>query len=435
MAGTEMYTSTLASGLHAVGNDISVVCVGQWDTGNYHFNGFSIDEYHGIQVTRVNLNWLKAPDSSRYLYDNPRVADFFGQHLSQINPDIVHVSSCDRLSASVITVAKQMGIPVVLTLTDFWFLCPRINLVRSDGELCNGQTTPWECLQCMLNGTKFYTAATKVLPASLEQPAITWVSKQSSITRQRGLRGLATDMADRKRYLQGLLRQADYVMIATEFGRRLFEAILPDKEIHVVPYGHDLNWLSGYSGKTPSSNLRIGYIGRLDESKGPQLLIEAFGQLPFGNPVVLSIHGWMPQNAFGVRLQSLIDGDPRITFFGSYAHEQSAEIFMNLDVLVIPSLWYDFPLVAHEALATKTVIVATDLPGLNEIVQNEITGLLFERANPTSLKLQLERILLNPGLTSSLRKNMPGIRPIDDAVDELMGIYTQLTYKADLSQT
>ena len=57
---------------------------------------------------------------------------------------------------------------------------------------------------------------------------------------------------------------------------------------------------------------------------------------------------------YGAQLRALAAELPNLTFGGTYAHEQSAAIFAGLDVLVVPSLWYDFPLIIYEAFATNT---------------------------------------------------------------------------------
>ena len=425
-AGTEVHTLGLAAGLQELGHEVSVICIGRWNEGPHYFNGFTHDVYQGIAVTRVNLNWLRAPDPTGYLYRNPIIADLIRQFIGEQKPDVVHVTSCDRISASVIPSAKQAGVPVVLTLTDFWFICPRINLVRSNGTLCDGQTTAWDCLKCMTAGTKIYRGLAKFLPAAALQAAVTGISRRPRLTRHRGLRGMAGDMADRKRYLSDVLRQADYVAIATPFGRKIYNSIVQNKEIHLMPYGHDLSWLSAYSGKTPSAVVRIGYVGRLDETKGAHLLIQAFKRLPTHLPAVLSIFGRLPHDPYGESLRMLAAGDQRIHFYGTYAHEDSARVYTALDVLVIPSLWYDFPLVAHEALASQTALVATDLPGLNEIVDDETTGLLFPRGDVSALTEKLHRLLVEPDLLKRLRENKVSVRSVQDAAREYSRLYDRL---------
>src|SRR5512134_1897825 len=119
-AGTETYTAGLAEEMSQRGHDVFVLCAGDWDKGDNYWNGVTQDVQKNIPVRRVNLNWVQAPDPFGYLYDNPVVAEYLRNLLREIKPDVVHVTSCETLSASVIRTVKEVNLPLVLSLTDFW---------------------------------------------------------------------------------------------------------------------------------------------------------------------------------------------------------------------------------------------------------------------------------------------------------------------------
>ena len=95
-------------------------------------------------------------------------------------------------------------------------------------------------------------------------------------------------------------------------------------------------------------------------------------------------------------------------------------------MLVIPSLWYDFPLVAYEALATGTIIIATDLPGLNETIEPNVNGLLFPRGDVVALAQQLTRLVEDPDLFDRLRRQTTKVKTIAEATRELESLYQLL---------
>jgi glycosyltransferase involved in cell wall biosynthesis len=194
-AGTETYTASIAEELQERGHQVQVLCTQDWQSGQHYWNGYMDEVYDGVPVCRLNLNWTKAPDPFRYLYDNPVVADFLAGYLELVRPDLVHVTSCENLSASVLHVVKDAGLPLVLSLTDFWFLCPRINLLHADGTNCDGRTTAWECLRCKLLDQKAYRWPSRVLPEETVSSLLTYASKHPILTRQRGLRGMAGELA------------------------------------------------------------------------------------------------------------------------------------------------------------------------------------------------------------------------------------------------
>ena len=425
-AGTETYTAGLAKELQRRGHFVQVLCAGEWDKGPAYLNGAEDDLHDGIQVRRLNLNWQKAPDVFRYLYDDPVVEQYLVNLLTLDRPDLVHVTSCETLSASVLRAAKRTGLPAVLSLTDFWFLCPRMTLLHGDGALCDGQTTPWQCLRCMLYSGKAYRWPKRLLPDRLLGPILLEISRHSSLTRQRGLRGMAGDMANRKALLREMLQWPEVRTTASAFVRDIFQANGVSSPIRVQPYGHDLAWLHDYPGNTPSSRIRFGYIGQIASLKGAHLLVEAVRHLEalFPGRFTLSVYGNLQADEqYGERLRALAAGSESVRFRGTYAHERTGEVFTNLDVLVVPSTWYDFPLIIHEAFAAEVPVIATKLGGMAEVVTHEVNGLLFERGNVADLTRQLARMVAEPQTVDRLRAGIQPVRTVADEVTELEAIY------------
>jgi glycosyltransferase involved in cell wall biosynthesis len=428
-AGTETYTAGIAEEFAHRGHEVGVLCAGEFDRGEAYWNGVTEDVYHGVRVHRLHLNWGKSPDPFGYLHDNPLVAEYLNEFLQRFRPDLVHVTSCETLSASVLAVVKEAGIPLVLTLTDFWFLCPRTNLLQADESICSGQTTPGDCLDCMMQRNQSYRRIRKVIPPEILKPVTGLISQAPSLTRLRGLRGLAGDMAERKSMLQHALTLPDVRITASPFVRDMFLSNGVTAPILVKPYGHDLSWLATYHGKTSSTVVRLGFIGQIINAKGLHLILGALSRLP--EPVLtkftLSIYGKtdsFPNYARKVR--ELAAGFPNVSFEGTYPHAESGNIFSNLDVLLVPSIWYDFPLVIHEAFASGTPVIATNLGGMAEAVEHERNGLLFERGNVDDLAHQLERVVTEPDLLSKLQLGFPPVRTNADEVDDLLQLFKKL---------
>ena len=424
--GTQAYTAGLAVELRSRGHAVQVLCGGTWEQGRFALNGVESTTYKGVPVRRLQLNWKKPPDPCRYLYDNPEVAAYLRRYLHDTPPDLVHVTSCERLSAGILREVKDAGIPLVLSLTDFWFLCPRINLLRSDGENCSGATTPMECLECQMRGSKAYEWPRSLLPAVAADQLLQKVVRFPQLTRQRGFRGMAADMADRKALLSEALTWPNVCITASEFVRSVFVNAGATRPIHVMPYGHELQWLDRYDGKTRSDVIRFGFVGQISKSKGVHVLLEAARMLherrPGGFKVV--IYGNLDKDeAYKRRVLAIAEGLPEIEFAGVYRREDSAAVYASFDALAVPSLWYDFPLVMHEAFATKTPVLATDLGGMAETVSHEVNGLLFPRGDSTALARCMERILDEEFLLPALAARTPRVRTVEEEVDELLKLY------------
>jgi glycosyltransferase involved in cell wall biosynthesis len=240
-AGAEKRTLGYALSLHGLNHEVQVVCADKWEEGKKHWNGFVDETYQNIPVRRIHLNWKRAPNPNRYLYNNPLVEQHFRKWLTEWKPEIVHITSCMTLSASVINATKDQNIPTVLTLTDFWFICPRINLIRQDASLCDGKATPWECLECMFGHSSIYKRLTGLLPANATRGLVTFISKQPLITRLRGFRGKMCHMEDRKRFLSKILKRVDYITAPSKSLRDIIKDSGVTQLIEVIHSGHDLS--------------------------------------------------------------------------------------------------------------------------------------------------------------------------------------------------
>lgn len=428
-AGTETYTAGIAKGMQRRGHSVQVLCCGDWDEGPRYWNGYQDGAHNEIPVRRINLNWQKSPNPFGYLYENPEVAKHLAHYLDEIRPDLVHVSSCETLSASILQTIKSRRIPQVLSLTDFWFLCPQINLLRSDGENCDGLTSPWDCLQCLSRGSKVYRLSEQLLPERGVETLLTAIGKSPLLSRQRGIRGILGDTADRKQYLREAFSLPEIRLVASRFVQNVYKTNGFDDSMQLHPYGHDLAWLENYHGKLDSSTINIGFIGQIVHSKGVHVLISAARRLAdtYGKKVKFLIYGDVRKNpAYTKQLQTLADGLDNIQFCGIYPREQSADVYSRIHVLVVPSLWYDFPLIIHEAFATQTPVIATNLGGMAEAVQHEVNGLLFARGDSDDLFRQMERIVVEPGLIQRLMNGIPKVKSSEEETDELENIYQNL---------
>jgi len=137
----------------------------------------------------------------------------------------------------------------------------------------------------------------------------------------------------------------------------------------------------------------IGYIGQIARHKGVDILIDAFKRLP-ANAASLDIHGPPDQEpAHMARLHASAAG-AAVTFRGTFAKEKMREVMDGLDLLVIPSRWYEnSPLVLLNALATHTPVVVSDVAGMTEFLEPRRNGYAFERGSVDDLQRVLRKLV------------------------------------------
>jgi glycosyltransferase involved in cell wall biosynthesis len=308
-----------------------------WDRGRQHLNGVADDEYEGIPVRRLDLNWSKAPRPFDYLYNNPVTKGETGRLIDAFQPDVVHVTSASTLSVSVIFEAKGKGIPVVLTLADFWFICPRFTLRHADGHLCSADVPPQECTRCLAWNAKIHRWLRRVLPERAVAKLLDRAGKIDLLTRQRGCLGMIGNMAERRNLLRKAMEESDEVLSPSRFVRDAFRVQgMPADRIQPLAWGMPTGWTLPRQSPEPSLPVRVRYLGRIDPSKGVDVLVRAFRHVT--SDARLYVHGSGPRD-YGQLLQRLAGTDSRIAFAGPYQRDALGGILQQTDVTVVPSLW------------------------------------------------------------------------------------------------
>ena len=146
---------------------------------------------------------------------------------------------------------------------------------------------------------------------------------------------------------------------------------------------------------------RIGFIGRLDPIKRIPDLLEAMTLLD--DHFMLDIFGdgedrpRIEQTIARFKLQN------RVKLHGTIARPQDA--LASIDVLVLPSAAEGFGLVLIEAMAAGVPVVATDVPGIRDVVQDEVNGLLAPVGSPKVLARALRRVCEELHLRDRLVRN------------------------------
>jgi glycosyltransferase involved in cell wall biosynthesis len=342
---------------------------------------------------------------------------------------VVHITSCLTLSASVIASAKKCNLPVVLTLTDFWFVCHKLSLLRYDGSLCNGVTTSRDCIQCLCWESSAYQRVKRFASAPVATGVFDILSRFPSLNQQRGLRGMALNIPQRKEFLASMLDAVDIVIAPSNHLYQTLRRSGVKREMRVIQSGHDLSWLKAPLVKSRSNWVRFGYIGQFIPTKGVHTLLEAFGSRDWQGQAELHLFGNQGgEGAYWHRLQQIENRNPgAVVFHGPFPHEKLDEILSGLDVLIVPSLWHENnPRVVQEAFASKTPVIASDVGGISEYVKHEVNGYLFQRGDSLDLQRQIRRLVEDPARLEQLIGRLPAVKTMSNEIDEIESCYQQL---------
>jgi len=365
-SGTEKFLLNLSSAMQREGHAVHVVTYTYQERDTRKRGDLLVREYsyRGIPVTSVRH--AKIPIDINTAWSGPAIAEFAGNLLGRNKPDIVHLAHPMRLGGFAET-AEKIGIPYILTLTDFWTICPKINLETSSGSLCAGPRRGDECSRSC---------------PELEQEAVRTRLRQSG----------------------HVIENATAVVAPSRFVASLFQAEIPRLKIAVIPHGiRRPRSLPSPRPYHTFDKLVFGYAGGLAPHKGVHVLISAFRAVT--GTAELRIYGdHFQQPDYFALLKETAGGDTRIRFCGTYSDEQLDSIFQELDILVVPSVSYEtYSLSAHEALARGIPVIASAVGAIQETVQPGVCGFTVRPGDVGDLTRKLQSVMDNPEQLNALK--------------------------------
>ena len=249
-------------------------------------------------------------------------------------PDIIVTHNIAGLSTGVWEIPRMLGIPVVHTLHDYSLLCLKTTMFK-DNRVCTNL-----CLSCK---------------AAL------------------GLKRKPT------KFISHIIAVSRFVL-NQHIKFRLFSNT-PATVIY-----NPIRFIPKRRPQKSEDEPVFGYIGRLHISKGIEVLLRVFSDLPYQ----LKVAGKSTDPEFETYLTEKFRY-PHIHFLGFV---EAVDFYKQIDVLIIPSLWHDpSPTVVHEANAFGIPVIATRRGGLSEIVKPGINGLLYDPNNADELKDIINRFV------------------------------------------
>ena len=387
VAGTEIYVQSLARTLAREHGDEVLVLAREADTARPEAAVRRERRDDGLTVVSVN-NTFRSVRRFADSYANPAIRRAAVEVIASFAPDVAHVHHLTGLSTELLEDLRRSGVPVVLTLHDYWLACQRGQLLDLDLERCAGPT-PRGCARCLHCGPGDAQERLRQV-----REACGHVSRFLALSET--LRGVFLDFG---------LDPARVTLHETGIDHRPFRAA---------------------PARQPSPVLRLGFVGTLMVSKAPHVLLEAAAALPVTVTLLGPVAAYHGDDSYRHRLGPLL-AQPNVRHLGRITHERMPALLSELDVLVVPSVWLEnAPLVIREAFLSGLPVVASDLGGMREMVRHEKDGLLFPPGDATALRECLLRLLHEKGLLERLRAGLPRVRTIEDDASETRALYASL---------
>lgn len=402
-------------------HDVEVFAIEKVDAPDFKIE---TDQQDGYTVHRVHYNLKDDPDPFRNLYDSPQLGAALRELLSRRPFDLVHIISGYLLGGQAIFTARELGLPVVVSPMEYYFMCPQLNLIHPTGELCVGPENDQKCARCLMEDKRRYRLPAQVAPTLMKT---FWGVAQTVSFGQE----TAEAVARRREYLQSALNVANRVVCNSEFIIHKFAEFGFDTQ-HFTYIRQGLATRTGTKPlRRPSEDgaLRLGYIGQIKRHKGVDLLVDAaISLLKDGQNITLNLWGKESESPnYTAALKKRSAHYPAIHWNGRYTGSKVWDILADFDVLVIPSRWYEnSPNVILEAFEMRLPVVVTNLGGMAELVTPEVNSLVFGLNDPADLACQLSRLITEPSLLERLRAGIPLVKTIDQEMEEIVAEYQNL---------
>lgn len=393
--GTERFVLNTAKQMQRMGHHVEVLTYSRENNNNFLFQDgamYKSYEFQGVSVIAVKHK--KVPEHIGFNIFDSEISPLLKEIITKENYDVVHIAHPMRLG-SAIKIAALAGLPVVLTLTDFWLMCPRGIAVTSKGELCLNFEKGVKCIENCYG------------------------------------KSFRNKIELRRSEFEELIGSANCVVAATVFLRQIFLINYPDLKIDMIRFGEDYaNVKPNMKNYSKDSTITLGFLSTLQPHKGAHVLLEAFKKANMNNlEVKIFGHYFSEINYY----KELVDkyNFENVEFCGEYKYEDMSQILNDVDLIVVPSIWWEnSPLVLLSALAHNVPAIVSNLGGLTEIVKDGENGFIFDAGDAESLAEVLKKICRDPTVLNDMKKMLHHPPRIEEQAFDYEKIYIRLVNKA-----
>ncbi len=392
MGGTELHTRWLAEGLSQAGHSVGVFYrISAPKTELTH----RVDD-HDIQVWTASVGEVTPAKRFLTTFGHSALLKFFRQTLAEMKPDIVHIQHLMGLPVSIVHFLQREGIPYIITLHDYWWVCANAQLLTNyDQTICEGPGQGYlNCAKCVLaRGEKsgFYVAFPLIMGA----------------------------LNRRNKLLRDILNEASAIITPSHFVSNWYRAKKAFRqEPNTIPHAMPLPDTLPNRDTSKRDGIRFGYIGGLSPQKGVHIAIEAFNGLDGGAELWI-VGDERADPDYAARLRAL--ADERVLFLGKLSRAEVWQTLAQIDMLLVPSIWYEtFAFVVSEAFAMGVPVIVSDIGALSERVADGVTGRLVSPGDVAAWRRAMRQLC---EISDELRKPKHSIKDIKQYIIDIEVIY------------
>lgn len=231
----------------------------------------------------------------------------------------------------------------------------------------------------------------------------------------------------KKKRLRDTLSMGDVMLVLTRSWKEFFSGIVSGDKIMVFPNGVMTGAGSGFSNKNKDFN-KILFLGRICKDKGIEELLAAMKLVHEDYPEVkLYIGGIYEDEYFREKVDSCGD---YVKYLGWVSGQEKDSYLEECGILVLPSYYEGFPVSIIEAMLRRSAVVASNVGGIPDIIQDGADGILIPPKDSEAIKNSLEKLISDTNFAMDLgekgREKVLKNYSIEKNIDKLVGIYSKL---------
>jgi glycosyltransferase involved in cell wall biosynthesis len=390
--GAERYLLDLKTGLRGMGHTVIDFSVSSARNEPSDYSGCFVSEkdYSDISARNFIPN-LRAGLDSIYSREAQRKISSL---IDASKPDIAHIHNIyHQISSSVLHALRRKKVPVVMTLHDYKLICPNYSLFTQGGQ----------CERCKEGG--YYNALVHKCLKNSYAASFT-ACLEMYITKA----------------LKTYENSVDLFIAPSKFIlNKMVEFGIDRNRIKYLPYAIDLEQFN----RVDKPGEYILYFGEVSEKKGVGLFLRCAGGI--GNvPMKIAGNG---ADKDKYRRYCFSQGFKNVEFLDFKSRRSDlAAVIRNALFVVVPSQWPEVcGLAVYEAFACAKCVVAANTGGIPELVEDNVTGLLFQPSDQRDLLEKINYLLRYPQQREKFGNNacqkISGFNDRAKHYQELIGIY------------
>ena len=420
MGGTEVYVAGLAAALKLHGF-ISDIAAPAYINQSYDYNGIPVHRF-AQSSSPAFAHAYGEPDET--------AAASFRKLVDRLKPRIVHLHArTSAVSERLTDIAHEAGAKVVFTYHTPTVSCARGTMMRMDNEPCNGRLNTFRCTTCNLARYDVPAGVREILSAVPEFAGrmLGFIDLSGGLWTAMRMSALVSEGHQR---FCALMEKADRVVAVCDWVADVLRLNgVPENKLVLSRQGLLGTPSSGRRlERNPRQPLRLAYFGRIDWTKGIDILIEALAQIPEAL-VTLDVYGVNQPGSdpYFAGLCGMAANDSRIVFHATVPPDDVVATMYAYDLVAVPSRWLETgPLVVLEAFAAGTPVLGARLGGIAELVTHDVDGLLVVPGDPIAWSEAIGSLAATPDRIEELRRGIGPPRSMEDAAADMAALYCKL---------